>query len=113
MQLEELVLATHGAMFETNQYPPTDCKEYAVWLLANCGPARTHVEIGLVHYDPAKGLFLDDWEHPIVLVVDSDALVGLGSCGPNGRWEQGGGDDIVVRFEAHKVPTGPAGKPIQ
>jgi len=110
MQLEELVVATLGAVFQTNQYSPLGSKAYADWLLANSGPARSHVAIGLVDYDPASGLFLDGWKRPIVLFVESDTVLGLGSSGPNGRWEQGEGDDIVVRFEAHGVPTGPAGE---
>jgi hypothetical protein len=31
-------------------------------------------------------------------LAENVALAGLGSCGPNGTWEDGKGDDIVARY---------------
>ena len=52
---------------------------------------------------------MDVWGRQIVLVDEGYAVVALGSCGRNGIWEDGKGDDIVFPFAEMNVPTGPAG----
>jgi hypothetical protein len=37
----------------------------------------------------------DVWGNELVLVSEGGELVGIGSCGPDGIWHSGSGDDIV------------------
>ena len=43
----------------------------------------------------AKGEFLDPWGHPYV--INFEKRLRVFSCGPNGRFEEGQGDDIVAQ----------------
>jgi len=49
----------------------------------------------LLHDVPQGFRLVDAWGQRLVYERRGDAFI-LGSTGPNGRWEQGSGDDIVV-----------------
>ncbi len=44
------------------------------------------------------GPLLDTWGHRVVFMTQNGKGVALGSAGPDGVWEGGAGDDIVVFF---------------
>jgi len=48
------------------------------------------------YIDYRNGLIFDSWGSTIVLLTEKGQLVGVGSAGPNRRWDQGESDDICV-----------------
>jgi len=108
--LDALTLEVRGAEVKSNRYPPTEPQAFGKWIRDYSEVASSDLEMALLRYDRHTGLFLDAWQRPVVLVVRSESLVGLGSCGPNGRWENGLNDDIVLWFSEKHIPSGPAGE---
>jgi len=101
-----LVAASEMATGRSNEFPPKEPREFAAWIKKwadGLEPTK------YVWFDPAAGVFVDVWGRQIVLVAEGYAVVALGSCGRNGIWEDGKGDDIVFPFAEMNVPTGPAG----
>ncbi len=43
-----------------------------------------------------EGRVRDGWGRPVVIETRDDGAIVIGSSGPNGIWEHGGGDDIVI-----------------
>jgi len=108
MLLWHLMSSTHDAINCSHVYPPTDRREYAKWLMThdpNFSPGR------LVVVDKNTGMIVDPWKNPIVLIVEGDSVVGVGSSGPDGVWEDGKDDDIVRSFKEWFVPFGPGKSP--
>lgn len=52
-------------------------------------------------------VFIDRWNRPVVLIVKGDKLTHVGGCGPNGKWDNRQGDDVVeeIDWPDHIVPT--------
>lgn len=46
--------------------------------------------------DDSSGTLTDLWGRPLQLIVVDGRLAEVGSKGPNGEWEEGKGDDIVM-----------------
>lgn len=71
---------------ETDQAPPVELEGLIQWL----------AEHGT---DYSERRIRDPWGHPVVIVAESGRFVGIGSSGPDGRWKQGAGDDIIITLE--------------
>jgi len=67
----------------------------------HCCPAEHYVSYGV---DVDAGRFTDLWSNPVRLVVDSPTVYRFISCGPNKRYENGGGDDIEYAFNPGEPP---------
>jgi len=67
----------------------------------HCCSAEDYVIDGV---DVDGGQFTDLWSNPVRLVVDSPTMYRFISCGPNGRYEDGGGDDIEYCFNPGELP---------
>jgi len=46
------------------------------------------------YQDPKENRLSDAWWHEIIVISKNGKPVGFGSCGENGIWENGEGDDI-------------------
>lgn len=103
--LTDIISCTELVLLKTGKYAPTDGPEYCA-LVVKYSP---HILEGGIEVCPKTGAFVDPWRRAIVMVVDRDSLVGLGSSGPNGVWEDGKSDDIMVPLAKNGVPVGPAG----
>ena len=101
--------ATLHAILESDQYAPTNEREYVIWLMEYEPNVKKWTEWGTILFDPERYEFLDAWHRKIVLVTESGELTGLGSSGENGQWENGKGDDIVVSLRNLEAPVGPPG----
>jgi hypothetical protein len=90
-------VATAIVLREANsaEPPPTSLAELVEWIASNVSKEEPYID-----YD--KKSIRDAWRSEIVLVVEDGALVGVGSAGPNRTWENGRGDDIVVKLEEVK-----------
>ncbi len=85
----------------SNEEPPTDLPGLVKWLV--------NAEIGIHetgYVDIERNTILDSWGREIIVLKSDGRLTGLASCGPNGTWENGKGDDIVRRVP--KADTQPA-----
>ncbi len=49
--------------------------------------------------DASRKTMWDLWGRELVLIVENDVLVGLGTCGKNGIWEDGHGDDQILKID--------------
>ena len=81
---------------------PRDLQQFSAWV-ADCDPAIR--EMGLFN---AEGVLVDGWGKELVLCEENGVLVGLGSCGKDGVWEGGGGDDMMIGFYRSAAQTGPS-----
>lgn len=79
---------------ETDQKPPVILSELVSWLIEN-GVDPEYDD----YINAEERTILDSWGRSIVLISDDSRLTALGSKGPDGKWEGGKGDDIVVRLE--------------
>jgi len=78
----------NSAKFESGEQPPVKYPELVVWL-------QKHL-----YYDYSQEELLDAWGNQLVVVVSqAGTFAGLGSCGPDGKWGEGAGDDIILTFE--------------
>lgn len=72
--------------------PPTRLCDFVEW-------GRYHSLLNDKPYggiiDGESATILDAWGRPIVLIVKSDEVVGAGSKGPDGIWQDGHGDDVI------------------
>jgi hypothetical protein len=76
---------------ETSKQPaPVTMPEFVDWL----GACTKQLDV-----DYEGRTIRDYWGRPAVLIVRDGKLDALGSAGPNGRWEEGKGDDILARVE--------------
>jgi hypothetical protein len=102
---------TERAMLNLQSYPPTNPANYTKWLLAAFPESRSIRASKVLRFDDQTGRFVDPWGKPIVLMIDQDRLVALASGGQNRRWDDGAGDDIVLRLSEVGVFAEPPGTP--
>ena len=102
----------------SNEEPPTDLPGLVKWLAAN-PDLRMH-ERGYV--DIERNTILDAWGRDIIVLKSDGRLTRLASCGRNGTWEDGKGDDLVWRVpkadtqpapSTSTKPVSPEGRPIR
>ena len=110
LMLEGLGASTMDAVMNSDQYAPVQRLSYVQWLFTHDPRAQTSIQLGSLRFDAKRQVFLDAWGTPVLLIIESGVLVGFGSCGPNLRWDSGGGDDITVRLVEMGVPIGPPGE---
>jgi len=84
---------------DTGEPPPTLHKPLVLWLRDHGAQWGKSVRV-------QDGLLVDGWGNPMHLVVEDGRLLTLGSSGPNGRWEEGTGDDILGPPIAYDSPEG-------
>jgi len=108
-ELRNLVLTSKLVMVERNAFPPIDIGAYTRWVLQN---NQDLLEVGFVRVDDDTESIVDAWGNPLQLIVESGWLVGLGSIGRDAVWQEGKGDDIVLRFEDYDILVGPPGEPV-
>lgn len=105
------------ARYFSNEEPPTDLPGLVKWL--------ANAEIGIHeagYVDIERNTILDSWGRQIIVLKSDGRLTGVASCGANGTWENGKGDDIVWRVpkadtqpapSASTKPVSPEGRPIR
>jgi len=101
-----LAAYTEDAMDDMQEWPPVALVAYSKWMIEADPPTKS-----IFRYDEKTGVFVDPWRRPIVLIQEAGALVGLGSCGPDGQWEEGEEDDVVTNFSEIFFDTEPPGTP--
>ena len=90
--LQALAVAIAVTQREYQDMPAVSMEGLVDWLHEKWGKHLHDVD-----YD--RKVIRDWWDSPIVLVVEEGKLKSLGSRGPNGQWEDGSGDDIVVTIK--------------
>ena len=75
--------------------PPITLKELVQWLEQNTLLWRADRRI----IDIKKKTIRDAWGREIILIAYDGKLAALGSKGPDGKWDAGKKDDIVVYLE--------------
>ena len=80
---------------ESKEPAPVELPELVDWLSKHGGGEESYI-------DYRQGTIRDAWGHSLVVIAESGKFVGLGSPGPDGRWENGKGDDIIVTLEEVK-----------
>jgi len=92
---------------ESSQEPPTTLSKLVIWIQENAANNEDRID-----YD--RQTIEDSWGRAIVLITDNGRLTSLGSAGPNGLWEGGGGDDVVLGLaevrRQSSAASGPAGE---
>jgi len=87
---KHICLAEHN----TEEPPPLKLPELVDWLAKHAAEGP--------YIDYKRKTIRDVWGNPVVVVSESGKLTGLGSAGPDGNWQNGAGDDIVVTLEEVK-----------
>lgn len=72
--------------------PPQSLPELVEWIASNASGEESYIDY---HNKSIR----DPWDSEIVLVSQDETLVAIGSPGPNGRWQNGESDDIVLKLE--------------
>lgn len=73
---------------ETKQAPPTKLSKMVDWFVEN--------EYCESFVDERNRTVRDPWGSAIIIIAPRGKVKSLASKGPNGRWEHGKGDDIIV-----------------
>jgi hypothetical protein len=66
------------------------------------------------HIDRKAGVIRDIWGAPLVLLTRNAQLAGVASKGPDGQWESGHGDDLLLwldRFRHRESRDAPGTEP--
>ena len=79
---------------------PVTMSELIDWL-AKSGYADTEYDSADIDFQ--QKMIQDAWGNPLkVLSDESGRFIGFGSAGPNGLWQNGQGDDIIVTVDEVK-----------
>jgi hypothetical protein len=78
---------------------PSDPAKLVQWMKMHMGGEPLYTK---------NGILLDPWDHPVVVLTSDGKVTGLGSAGPDGVWQGGTGDDIVVKL-GPPIGSRPAG----
>jgi len=76
----------------TEEPPPVKLGPLVAWLAKNGLAEASYI-------DYKQGTIKDAWGRPITVIAEEGRFVGVGSSGPDGHWQSGDGDDIVVTLE--------------
>ncbi len=99
--LSEITQEVMDAQFETSTEPPSDVASLVRWL----GRHRPGF-LDERFVDREATTLRDPWGRELRLIL-GEGQMALASCGPNGTWEQGSGDDVVghaVRIARREKP---------
>jgi len=90
-----MLLAREVWLFVTvrGECVPTSNSELATWV--NSSHAYL-LKSGRIWFDSASQTLVDEWGVSLVILTENGRIVGIGSCGQDGRWDKGHNDDIVV-----------------
>jgi hypothetical protein len=77
---------------ETEEPPPVKLGPLVTWLAKNASAEESYI-------DYKQGTIKDAWGRPITVIAEDGRFVGVGSSGPDGHWQSGEGDDIVVTLQ--------------
>lgn len=77
----------------TDDVAPSTPKAFMAWY-AKHGVVTVDVEMSGEDY--TNGRLLDSWNNEVRLIAMDGKLAAMASCGSNGQWDNGQGDDIVV-----------------
>ena len=91
--MQAVLELTADATRASRSPPPTNARAFGRWLVKWVQLRMHNANVGV---NTATGEVLDYWGRPVVLLVQERALVGMGSCGMDGTWADGEGDDITV-----------------
>ena len=86
--------AIRAAQEATGRAPPLTIGELLSFIQGYSGQVQEPM------WDMNVGTISDGWGQPILIVTDGARVVGLASKGPNGRWDGGHGDDILVELSS-------------
>jgi len=92
-----LSVSIEMAQHESNADAPTSMAAFVAWVEEYGSPEANEIleKNGMLRTDDQ--ILIDGWGRRIKLIADGDRLIGFGSVGRNGRWEDGAGDDLFVR----------------
>lgn len=79
----------------TKEPPPVRLPELVGWLSKHASAEEPYI-------DYKQNTIRDAWGHPLVIVRESGKFIGVGSPGPDARWQDGNGDDIIVSLQEVK-----------
>ena len=80
---------------EHEEPPPVKLPELVEWLVKH----YAFDDHAIRYIDYQQKTIKDAWGNQIVVVSRADKFVGVGSPGPDGNWQDGAGDDIIVTLE--------------
>ena len=95
-------IATQLIIADENKNPPEDIDAFVQWLKAHSEYLSTPIWEPLFKKSE-EGALLDPWGNKIVLSVNSSKEYSLCSFGPNGKFEDGKGDDVVYLFNPFEL----------
>jgi len=76
----------------TNEPPPTTLPSLVTWLWKYVSKDEPYINY-------REKTIKDAWGSVIVIVSQNGKFIGVGSPGPNRTWQDGAGDDILVKLE--------------
>ncbi len=76
----------------TEEPPPISLHSLVVWI-------KEHVSTDERFIDYEGKMIKDIWGNEIIILSQGDRFKGVGSAGPNGKWEGGQGDDLTVQLD--------------
>ena len=83
--------------FETKEPAPILLPELVDWL-------KRHASADEPYIDYRQKTIEDAWGNQVVIVSTDGRFVGIGSPGPDGIWQGGSGDDMIVKVGDHCCP---------
>ena len=95
--LRDVCIYVRLAESTTQEQPPTKVPELIGWL-----EAAGHVSKDEAYINYHEKTITDAWGNKVVVVSQAGKFVGVGSPGPDGIWQEGTGDDILVTLESVK-----------
>jgi hypothetical protein len=93
-----LALQICSATDVSQEQPPAEIDSLMAFLYEHM-PYLKDLQDVRIWEDRRTGLVLDQWDNPIRLVVKSPHHYTFISPGPNGKYQEGRGDDIVYDFD--------------
>lgn len=93
--LRQLLILAEINEASTGDHAPVRSSKFVQWLLEGLD-VQDDREGAFRRIDAAGESIVDEWGSEVVVLAKEGRLWALGSAGPNGRWENGGGDDILV-----------------
>jgi len=100
-ELKELAMLIQNYVDSYGKRPPQDAEELVDFF--NVGGINYIKSISHILKDQTKSYVLDYFGNPINLVIKDKHHYVFISSGPDGRYEEGKGDDIICEFDPWKL----------